>query len=289
MRLQPVPARGGAETAGRSGHAVGIGGRLLAWRAWAASGPRGAIVLSHGLHEHGGRYDELAGALGARGFALWSLDQHGHGRSEGPSGHVARLADCAADLRAFAEAVARREPGPLFLVGHSLGGVVALRMLQDSERPTPFRGLILSSAALRVRDLGPRRSALLGSVAGLAPRLGVARIRGDDLSALPARRRAIERDPRMRHGPVRAVTLHELDRGGAAARAALERVRIPALVLHGDADPLVPADASRALAAGLGSADVTLRLYEGGRHELLFDRVREQVLEDLLAWLEARR
>ena len=104
----------------------GVGGVRLYRRAWLPEGDiRGVVVLAHGLSEHSGRYEHVGGRLVGGGFAVHALDHRGHGRSEGTRALV-EVADVVSDLDSLVEAVAATHPGvPLFLLGHSMGGLIA--------------------------------------------------------------------------------------------------------------------------------------------------------------------
>jgi hypothetical protein len=109
--------------------------------------PRGIIVISHGLAEHGGRYTEVAARLVASGYAVYVLDHRGHGRSAGRRANVDRFAYLVSDLGTFAGRAQRQHPGaPVFLLGHSMGGAIALAC---ALRYTgSLKGLVLSAPAL---------------------------------------------------------------------------------------------------------------------------------------------
>ena len=115
----------------REGQFAGQGGVRLFWQAWLPDGDVHAVVIvAHGYAEHGGRYGNLIERLVPRGFAVYALDQRGHGRSEGPRGHVGRFAEFVADLHALRVRVEDEQRGkPLFLLGHSMGGLIVVRYL----------------------------------------------------------------------------------------------------------------------------------------------------------------
>jgi len=263
----------------------GAGGLDLFARAWLPERAERNVLLVHGWAEHSGRYEHAGAWLAARGCAVHAYDHRGHGRSAGPRGHARRFADLLDDLE-IALARARAEaPGlPLFLVGHSMGGLVVASFV--AARDPELTGAATSGAALALADVPPRfQLALLRLLARVAPRLRMARpIAPDALSRDPEVGRAYAEDPLV----LRAITLGF---GAAFLGAALRdppaagAVRVPMLLLHGADDALCPAEGSRRFHAGLTSPGSELRVYPGLRHEILNEPEREVVLEDLLGWM----
>lgn len=263
-------------------------GRELHTRRWLPEGAaRGHVALIHGYAEHSGRYARFAGRLVARGFAVHALDLHGHGLSPGVPGDVVSWERLVQDVRAFAAAV----PQPRFLFGHSAGGAAAVLAAADhSHAPDlDLAGLVLSSPY--VLNAVPAPAGLVWVVRALAevlPRLPVKALDQNALSREPGEVRAYRDDPLVYTGRTRARTIVELLDMGAAARAAAERIASPLLIVHGGADRIADPEGSRRLFERVGAADKQLEIYPGGFHELLNDLEREQVMQDILAWLEQR-
>ena len=267
---------------------AGAGGLDLFGRAWLPERPERGVLLVHGWAEHSGRYEPLAAWLAARGCAVHAFDHRGHGRSAGVRGHLRRFAELLDDVGiALERARADAGAGPLFLVGHSLGGLVVAAFA--AEREPRIDGAACSGAALALAQMPSRpRRALLGLLARLAPRLRVDRpIAPEALSRDPEVGRTYAEDPlvlrRMTLG-FGAAFLGAVERTAAAA----SRIAVPMLLLHGGDDPLCPAEGSRRFFAGLRSPGSALRVYPGLRHEIFNEPEREQVFGDLLAWMLAR-
>jgi alpha-beta hydrolase superfamily lysophospholipase len=265
---------------------AGAGGLSLFRRSWLGAAPRRAVLLVHGWAEHSGRYDHVGAWLAARGCAVHAFDHRGHGRSYGARGHARGFDELLDDVECLLERVRVEHPElPVFVVGHSMGGLVVTLLV--AERALALAGAVTSGPALALTERpSGARLALLRAAARVAPRARVARpISGEGLSRDPDVARAYESDP---------LVLREMTLGfGRAFLAAVERasgangrVRVPLLMLHGEEDPLCPADASRRFFEGLAHPSSDLRLYEGLRHEILNEPEREAVLADLLAWLE---
>ncbi|HYI99979.1 MAG TPA: alpha/beta hydrolase [Thermoleophilaceae bacterium] len=269
------------------GRFAGAGALEIYWQAWLPDGePRAIVLLAHGGAEHSGRYAWTAGELVARGFAVYAVDHRGHGRSEGPRAYVDRMAHAVADLHSLSEIAAERHPTvPRFLLGHSMGGLIALEyaLLHQDE----LTGLVLS-APLAVLDANPVARGAARALSAVAPRLPIYRIDATTVSRDPEVVRAYERDPLNHRGLLPARTIGELMAATAALPARLPDLRLPILSLYGTGDRLVSTAGSAVVEAGCGSGDCTVRGYDGLYHELLNEPERERVLADIVDWVEAR-
>lgn len=263
--------------------------RLFRQRWGPMSEARGAVLLVHGYAEHSGRYRHVAERLGREGLAVYAYDQRGYGRSEGRRAFVRAFDQYVVDLhdvwqRVRAEASAGR---PLFLMGHSMGGLVcALYVLDHGARPA---GLVLSSPAVRVDpDVSPWLQKAARLVSLLAPRLPTAPVKEGTLSRDPEVVAATQADPLNYHGRTLARTGAELLRAGRRVEQNAARLTLPLLVFHGTGDRLIDPSGSQVLYHKATSPDKTLRLYDGYFHETMNDLGRARVLDELAAWLGRR-
>jgi alpha-beta hydrolase superfamily lysophospholipase len=263
------------------------GSLSLHTRSWVAAQPTAALVICHGMGEHCGRYAQVAGELAAQGVSTFAYDHRGHGRSPGRRGHVDRFAQLTDDLDRVMAAASERFAGlPLFLMGHSFGGLVALRWLQT--RPAAVRGAILSSPLLEVALVPPRwKMALSGVLSRWAPSLSFSNeIDPADLSKDPAYVKAYREDPLV-HNRITPRMYTEMM--AAAAAAATEPLPpLPLLFVVPGKDRIVLPDATLRLVKGL-AGDVTLRHYPEARHESFNDLERRAVVADIAGWLAEHR
>ena len=264
------------------------GAPLLA-RLRPASDPRGVVVIAHGFGEHGGRYAHVAEALArSPGLDVLSFDFRGHGRSGGRRGVVRRHSDLVLDLAAaVAWAGAERPALPRFLLGHSNGGLVSILGVLRGD--LGLSGLILSNPSLRLIAEVPAWKLRAGRVLErVAPWVTLdAGLRELHLTADPAMLAALRADT-LRHRRISPPLFFGMAAAGPVALARAGEARVPTLLILGGEDRVADPDAGRLFFEELGSADKTLSVHPGMRHEPLNDLGREAVIAEIAAWIEAR-
>lgn len=266
----------------------GKDGVQLFSQAWRPAAPTAAFIMVHGLKDHSARYAELAGRLAGEGFAVHALDLRGHGRSAGERSRVDSLADHVADLAIFVERVKQAEPGlPVFLMGHSMGGAVVTTFVLDE--PDAVQGLVLSAAALQLGpEVSPKLVRLTRKIARKHPQWRVLNLKAKFFSRDPAVVAEVKGgdplvDPKKIPASTAAALIDAIDRIQAEAG----ELRLPLLLLHGEADRITPPAGSRHVHDKAASPDKTLHLYPGNYHDLLHEPDHTQVLNDLSSWLRA--
>lgn len=245
-------------------------------------------MLVHGFTEHSGRYEHVAQALAARNIALCAVDLRGHGRSPGARVWIERFSEHLDDVERFVTRVRREHSGmPLFLLGHSMGGLIVALLAID--RRVEVEGLIFSAPAIAVSDeVFPLLRRLAALVSRIWPRLRVVRMGCSRLSRDPANVERFRRDPLVFHGPFPVRTGTEILAAGDRARREAGAVRAPLLILQGTADRVVDPRGSQEFYDRAASADKTLKLYEGLYHDLFGEPEKEQVIAELVDWIAAR-
>lgn len=268
------------------GYVEGVGRIRLQYRSWEVSRARATLLFIHGLSDHSGRYEGFGDRMADFGFSTFMLDLRGHGYSEGRRGHVRRFGAYLQDLERFRREVqGLTAPGkPVFLIGHSMGGLIALRYIQEYD--PPFRGVVLSAPWLGTMVQVPRWKITAAHVLDRAlPALPLP-------AGIPAEYLSHDRSvvERYRHDPLvhGRVTPRLYVETAEAMRLALQqsdRVRLPLLFLLAGEDRLVDTRRARAFAGSLIHADVAVRLYPDLYHELFLENEREMVYQDLRDWL----
>lgn len=255
-----------------------------------ATEARAAVAMVHGLGEHSGRYRDLHAALLARGFAVGTADLRGFGRSPGPRGHINAWTDYRLDCDAIVSLAASLAPGkPVFLFGHSMGGLIVLDYALQAGWSQPLSGVVASGPALI--QGGPRRyvlEAVARILSLIAPRTPTRmKIMPEGISSQPQEVAAYLGDSLIHH----TVSLRwgaEILRTMPQTLASAHLFSHPLLLLHGADDPINAPEGSRRFNDACGHPDHTLRLYPGSRHEVHHDIGRADFERDLLRWLDER-
>jgi alpha-beta hydrolase superfamily lysophospholipase len=264
----------------------GAAGGPVFWQSWTPDEVKAVVVLSHGLAEHSGRYGHVAERLNDSGYVVYALDHWGHGRSSGTPGNVERISHLDTDLGELLSKARAEHPGlPVFLLAHSFGTLVALDFLV-THGESGLSGLALSGTLVDPSVGSPVQRAAAGVLSRLTPNLGVAALDPTTVSKDPEEVRKYVEDPLNYHGKVRARTGAEMLLATHRVIAGLGRLTLPVLLMHGVGDRLVSPGGSKLVAERIGSKDKTLTLYDGLFHEIFNEPERDQVLDDLVGWLD---
>jgi acylglycerol lipase len=265
---------------------VKSGDRGIFVRSWVPSDARAVVVLVHGFNSHSGYYVRTGETLAARGLASYALDLRGRGRSDGDRFYIESMSEFVQDVATVVSLAKLRHPGlPTFLLGHSAGGVVSC--LYVLEHQDELAGLICESFAFQVPAPDFAIAALKG-LSHLAPHAHVLKLHNEDFSRDPAVVKAMNDDPLIANETQPTRTVAELARADERLRTAFSSITLPLLILHGTADKAAKPEGSQIFYDTAGSTDKTIELYQGHYHDLLNDIGRDEVLGDIIEWIEAR-
>lgn len=282
-RVPPPTPAGVVHAEGRLQTADGLELLVQSWRPPGET--KGTLVLVHGLKDYSDRYTELAYAAVARGYAVHALDLRGHGDSQGDRVWVDRFGEYVDDLGRFVAMVQKEEPGkPLFLLGHSMGGAI-VTLYAATEKPK-LAGLITSAAALE-RDAPAGLVGVVKFFSVVAPKLAVFDLDDARFSRDPKVVESMKSDPLIYDGKGPARTASELLGAIETLREKAPQITVPLLSLHGTEDKVTPPSGSAWLVEHVGSKDKQLHSFQGLVHDLLHEPERAQVIEVILAWLDA--
>jgi len=254
---------------------------------WLPDGPaRAVLLLVHGLAEHSGRYGNLVRHFVPLGYAVYGIDHVGHGKSDGRRAFVWNFEDFLQPLETYSGMVRGAHPGlPVFLIGHSMGGLIGAAYLIDHQ--DEFRGAVLSGPSVRIPDNISPAIIFVGKVLSrLLPKAGILALDPRGVSRDPAVVKAYVEDPLVHTGKTTARLGAELLKAMQRVMAQANRIHLPLLILQGGADRLVDPRGARMLHELAGSRDKALRVYEGLYHEVYNEPEHEQVLADVEAWLD---
>jgi acylglycerol lipase len=265
----------------------GAGSLKIFVRSWRPDGkPRGVVAICHGVNSHSGYYLWVGEQLAASGLAVYALDLHGRGKSDGERFYLEKLGDYLDDVDALVKLAKSREPGlPVYLLGHSAGGVISC--VYTLEHQPELAGLICESFAFQVAapDFAV---AVVKGLSHLAPHAHVLHLKFEDFSRDPEAVEAMNADPLIAHETQPTKTVAELARADDRLEREFPLITLPVLILHGTADKVTRPGGSQLFYDTAGSTDKTLKLYEGHAHDLLNDIDKEVVMADIKSWIDAR-
>lgn len=257
---------------------------IRSWRPHAAA--RGVVAIVPGFNSHSGYYLWAAEQLVAMDLAVYAVDLRGRGNSDGERFFIEKFADYLSDVSTMVDLAKSREPGlPVFILGHSAGGVVSC--VYTLENQAGLAGLICESFAFQV----PAPDFVLAVLKGLshiAPHAHVLKLNNEDFSRDPKVVEFMNNDPLIAHEVQPTLTVAEMVRADERLKREFPLIKLPVFILHGTLDKATKPSGSQLFFDTAGSADKTLKLYEGHYHDLLNDIGKEQVMADIQSWLSAR-
>ncbi len=265
----------------------GVGGITLFTRSWRPAGkPTGVVVIVHGFNSHSGHYTWVAEQFTARGLAVYALDLRGRGSSDGERFFVDRFSEYVGDVGRLVAMAKAREPGlPVFLLGHSAGGVLSCVYVLDHQ--AELAGFICESFAFQI-PAPDFALAVLKGLSHVAPHARVLHLKNEDFSRDPQVVRALNEDPLIAHEVQPTKTVAEMVRADERLKKDFPLVKLPLLILHGTQDKVTKPAGSQLFYERAGSTDKTLKLYDGHYHDLLNDLDKEKVMADINDWVAAR-
>ncbi|MDB5672860.1 MAG: Lysophospholipase [Alphaproteobacteria bacterium] len=260
-------------------------GLAIVYRAWRPqSAARAILVIVPGFNAHSGYYGWAADRLVGDGLSVYAIDLRGRGRSEGERYYVESFSDYVGDVARLIALAKSRDPGlPLFLLGHSAGGVVA--SLYALDRQSELQGLICESFAFEL----PAPDFALAVIKGLShitPHVHILTLKNEDFTRDPILLKAMNEDPLIAGESQPMRTLAALVQADEKLKAGFAGLLLPLLILHGSEDRAAKPGGSRHFFESAGATDKTIKLYEGSFHDPLNDLDRETVILDIARWIE---
>ena len=248
--------------------------------------PIAVLLVVHGLAEHSGRYANVVNYFVPRGYAVYSFDLRGHGKSEGKRGYVEHFSYYLDDLKAYYDIVRQENKNAkIFMVGHSIGSTIATAF--TINHPRELDGLILSAVVLKAGESVTGLTILMAKVLSfLLPKMGVSPIDASTISRDKAVVDAYVNDPLVYRGKISARLGTELLNEMKRLLSIISELSLPILIMNGTADRLSNPASSKMLFEGVSSKDKTLKLYQDFYHEIFNEPERQQVFQDMENWLK---
>jgi alpha-beta hydrolase superfamily lysophospholipase len=264
----------------------GFDGIKLFYQSWLPKvEPKAAIIIVHGGGDHSGRFGNVVNFLVPNQYAVYALDWRGHGQSPGIRGHVDKWVLLRDDLGEFIKLINEQHPTiPLFLFGHSMGGVIVLDYcLHDTTR---IHGVICTSPAIGQLGISPvlwQIAKLLDRIwpsLSFPTRLDITKLTHDNGFI-----RYTKNDP-LYHRKASPRFGMEVKKTVDAIHQNADKILLPMFLVHGTADEIVSIEGSRTFVQNSNNSNLEYMEYEGGYHELFNDTMKEKVLGDILDWLD---
>jgi acylglycerol lipase len=265
----------------------GSGDLNIATRSWQpqTGAARAVVVIVPGFNSHSGYYEWVAAQLTADGLAVYSIDLRGRGKSDGERFYVQNFEDYVNDVTTFVSIVKESEPGlPVFMLGHSAGGVVACNYTLDHQEE--LAGLICESFAYQV-PAPDFALAVLKGLSHIAPHAHVLKLHNKDFSRDPKAVEFMNNDPLIENETQPTQTIAAMVNADERLKRDFSQFTLPLLILHGTNDKATKPSGSQHFYDTASSTDKTLKLYEGHYHDLLNDLDKEIVMADIKSWIDA--
>jgi acylglycerol lipase len=265
----------------------GAGGLNIQVRSWQPEGnARAVVAIVPGFNSHSGYYKWVAQQLTSAGLAVYAVDLRGRGNSDGERFYVDSMADYISDVHDMVRLAKSRERDlPVFLLGHSAGGVVSC--VYTLEHQEELTGLICESFAFKV-PAPDVALAIFKGVSHIAPHAHIFKLKNEDFSRDPEIVRMMNEDPLITDETQPLQTVAEMVRADERIEREFTLITLPVLIMHGTDDKATRPSGSQLFYDTAGSKDKTLKLYEGHFHDLLNDVDRELVIADIESWIDAR-
>lgn len=249
---------------------------------------KGNLVIVHGLAEHSGRYAHVGKFFAEHGFVVGAFDLRAHGKSDGVDTVLKSINDCVDDVEVFVARMRERAPGkPLFVLGHSMGGLIVT--LYGIQKQPDATGILLTGAAVKISDdISPFLLKVSGLLAKIAPRMKTIVLDGNAVSRDPAVVEKYNADPLNYRGGIPASTGGAINSAIQYAREHFAEFKLPVRIMFGTEDRLADPDGSKKFYREISSTDKTMVPYEGLYHEILNEPEQEQVMTESLAWMVKR-
>ncbi|QIK70804.1 alpha/beta hydrolase [Erysipelothrix sp. HDW6C] len=252
------------------------------------SNAKGIVVINHGFAEHVGRYDHVTKRLNSAGYNVYRYDLRGHGRSLGPKGHIDSYESFISDCHAFVTFARNDTPEvPMYMLGHSMGGLVTA--MYGIAHPDMLRGQVLSGPAITSLPKSKGLNGfLLKTVGVLMPSLKISNPVEDDVCSVPEVVAHYKADEDVLRKATAGFLKEFLIEGPAFVRAHIHQYMLPCFIAHGGDDTIVPVEVSEYFYDNIASQDKERKVYPGLYHEILNENEKDEILDDMILWMDAR-
>ena len=272
----------------QEGYLKGVRDTDIYYQYWLPEGePKAILLVVHGLAEHSGRYMNVVNFLVPSGYAVYGIDHIGHGKSHGKRVYVKRFQDYTKTLKNYFDMIREWQPEkPIFLIGHSMGGLISAAYLLEHQ--DELSGAVLSGPGIKVPDNISQAIIFVGNMLSIImPKAGLIQLDAEGVSRDPAVVDAYVNDPLVYTGKITARLGAELLKAMQYVTDQAPKIRLPIMIVQGSDDKLVDPSGAQLLYDLVSSKDKTIKIYNGFYHEVFNEPEHEQVLNDVKTWIEA--
>ncbi len=267
----------------------GVRGIRIYHQCWLPeSEPEAVLMIVHGLGEHSGRYANLVNHFVPMGFAVYGMDHPGHGKSDGIRKYVERFEDFVDNVKSYFDEIQARHAGkPIFLVGHSMGGLIGAVYLLDHQ--AGLKGAIFSGPCVKIPGNVSPITVFIGKMlVALMPKIGFLKTAPEGVSRDPAVVQAYIDDPLVCKKKTTVRLAAEILKAMERVCSQAGKITLPMLILQGGADWIVDPAGAQMFFDLISSADKDLKIYDGLYHEVYNEPEHPRVLRDVEHWITAR-
>lgn len=256
------------------------------FRQWPITKPKAVVLLVHGLGEHCERYGAIAKALNTAGYALCALDLPSHGQSDGVRGHINHFSDYQTAVLSLHNKIKEWYPSQeIFLLAHSMGGLVSTRLLLDHQNL--FKGALLSGPLIESPQTPPSwQVAIMKLISVVAPRTQMLELDGSAVSRDPIEVAKYMNDPLVSKDKLSARLLVEMFKTMGECKTRAAEITLPIRIMHGSEDVMTAPSGSKYLYENISSEDKEIELYEGLFHEIFNEPEAPEIYKDVINWLD---
>ncbi len=272
----------------QEGYLKGVRDTAIFYQYWSPEGdPKATLLVVHGVREHSGRYMNVVNHLVPSGYGLYGIDHIGHGKSDGERVYVERFQDYTKTLKKCFDMIREWQPErPIFLIGHSMGGLISTAFLLEHQ--DELSGAVLSAPSIKVSDNTSQAIIFVGKLLSIImPKAGLIKLDAERVSRDPAVVDAYINDPLAYTGKITARLGAEILKTMQRVTEQAGKIRLPIMIVQGSDDKVVDPRGAQLLHDLVTSEDKTIKIYDGLYHEVFNEPEHEQVLNDVKTWLEA--
>jgi len=248
--------------------------------------PKAVLLVIHGVNEHCGRYQHLAAYFTDKDYAVYGLDHIGHGKSSGTRSFVEDISSLISPILTYLDMIKEWHPGiPVYLIGHSMGGLIGANFLIDNQ--DKVQGAVLSGTLTLVPEYVSDFTLKIGQLLStIMPKLRLIALDSTGISRDPAIVQAYKDDPLVYNGKMTARISNVMNDGISRISSKASNINIPVLLLHGGDDPICDPECSKYLHNLISSQQNKLIIYDDLFHEIYNEPEQETVFKDILKWLD---